>query len=309
MLTRPKPIYLYPGEIPNNSLITLSGASGNGKTFVALDYALTIAQTHKVIYVAAERPYAALMRACTSLDHHKWHDDNLRWIERAPSLTNETDVPALTAVIKDFGAALVVIDTFSRCADGINEDSNSEVKRVMQTLDDLRRDTGATVMVVHHTGWGGGRERGASAIRDYAEVAILVERADDRITISCNKMSNADEFEPRSMKLITVGDQAVVIPAARVVQTIADNLTPTQRSVLEALALPTFDQGARVAELSKLVPEIKAKDMYRVLAKLIDLGFARKDGRFDPYIITTEGSRKVSQSKKPHGDKVSQVSQ
>lgn len=303
VLTRPKPIWLYQTEIPSNSLITLTGPSGSGKTFVAIDYALTIAREHKVIYVAAERPYAALMRGNAWLDHHKATDDNLAWIEQAPTLTDPADVQALTAAIKAFGAAFVVIDTFSRCADGIDEDSNSQVKRVMQTLDNLRRDTGAAVMVVHHTGWAGGRERGASAMRDYAEVAILVEKdADSSIRITCNKMSAADEFEPRKMRIIADGDQALVIPADDVTQTTDDKLTPAQLRVLEALALETFaEDGARAAVLIKTagIPEGSA---YRVFSALKRLNYLRQAKGGDPYFITDLGKKKLSELSRYHHD-------
>jgi hypothetical protein len=303
VLTRPKPTWLYGREIPSNALITLTGASGSGKTFLAIDYALTIAQQSKVVYVAAERPYAALMRGNAWLEHHKAHDDNLVWIEQAPNLTDPADVQALTAAIKAYGAVFVVIDTFSRCADGINEDNNSEVKRIMQVIDNLRRDTGAAVMIVHHTGWGGNRERGASAMRDYAEVALLCEKdGDDTITVSCNKMSAADEFDPRHMRLITIGDQAVAIPSERVLQTAGDKLTKRQLDVLEVLALETFTEtGARATVLIKeaKLPEGSA---YRVLSALLKLGYVRQAKGGDPYFITGKGESKLSELSRYHHD-------
>jgi uncharacterized protein YjhX (UPF0386 family)/archaellum biogenesis ATPase FlaH len=311
VLTRPKPTWLYPGEIPSSALVTVTGASGNGKTFVTIDYAMRIAQQHRVIYVAAERPYAALMRGVAWLDHYQAtdktiHDDNLAWIETPLDITDPATVRAISDQAQEFGAECIIFDTFSRCAETIEENSPSEMKRVMGAFDAIKTATGAAVVVVHHTGWSGGRERGGSPIRDYAEVAILVEMEDRTIKISCNKMSSADEFKPRTMTIIPVGEQpadeafgpACVIPATTIIQTKLDKLSKGQAAVLEVLALEIYaETGARASEI---IRDAKIPDgsSSRVFSQLKKLGYLRQSAGGQPYFITSEGRQKLAEQSK-----------
>jgi len=66
----------------------------------------------------------------------------------------------------------------------------------------LREEFGAAVLIVHHTGWDGARERGHSAQRGAADTVMLLERAhkDDSLTrdpvrLRCLKQKDAAEFE------------------------------------------------------------------------------------------------------------------
>src|SRR5690606_34204455 len=61
--------------------------------------------------------------------------------------------------------ALIVVDTVARAMNGANENSAEDMGRFVASIDTLRRQWGATVLTVHHTGHdpgAQGRGRGSS---------------------------------------------------------------------------------------------------------------------------------------------------
>lgn len=75
--------------------------------------------------------------------------------------------------MRDIG--LVVVDTFSRFALLEDENDNAEVNRETTPLLNLCRDTGASVLLIHHTGKGEGQ--GGRAIRGASSLFASVDQA------------------------------------------------------------------------------------------------------------------------------------
>jgi hypothetical protein len=294
VLNRLKPTWLYSDEIPSRALITLTGPSGNGKTFVAIDYAFTIARDHNVLYVAAERPNPALLRGLAWMEYYGENDDRLVWYEKPISLMDSRQVEGFINAIKPMGLELIVFDTLARCIEGADVLSNKDMQIAMGAVDRIKEQTGATVMPVHHTGWEGTREKGASAIRDYAEGAILVKKDGETITISCNKMSNSDEFEPRQVQIIPVGEQAVVIPAEQSKQSKNDGLSEQETRLLETLASQGFAEAGAGAKSLYTAANIPQGSFYRIAPDLITRGYIQQATKGAPYIITTEGLKAIT---------------
>ena len=71
---------------------------------------------------------------------------------------------------------LIVLDTLARCFLGGDENSSRDMGRFVEACDLIRKETGATVLVIHHTGKDGDIERGSSALRGGADAMLRIVR-------------------------------------------------------------------------------------------------------------------------------------
>lgn len=92
-------------------------------------------------------------------------------------------------IIRRAGAEVVVIDpliSFHDC----DENDNVSMRAALDRFNDLANLTGASLVIVHHTGKDAGKGgRGASAIRDWYDNALIIEQAhsgEDRFVIRVN---------------------------------------------------------------------------------------------------------------------------
>ena len=131
-------------------------------------------------------------------------------------------------------------DTLSRCSLGADKNNQKDMGFILESLDKVRCETGATVLAVHHTNAAGGRERGSTVIRGGMSVMLEVSKEDDLIAVSCAKVKDPGEFNTLFLKpvLIDIGeDQSipVLIPAEKRLQTPADRLSTLQLDILRAV--------------------------------------------------------------------------
>lgn len=190
--------WLIKGILGQGELSVLFAPSGGGKSFVALDMAARIATDltwfgHKVeptcvLYVAGE--------GATGFKHRMtaWRQDAN--IEEAafhlmPSALdlfseNSTGCSKIQAAIakirlqKQMGVGLIVLDTLSRMMPGGVDSDPRDMKMFLNQIEKLRLQTGAHVMLVHHTGKEKDRGmRGSSMLRDYADTVFEVQPPTD----------------------------------------------------------------------------------------------------------------------------------
>src|SRR5215475_4954730 len=204
-------------------------------------------------------------------------------------------------VIKPEKPALIVFDTLSRCSLGADENSQKDMNFILDALDRVRRETGATVVAVHHTNATGFRERGSTVIRGGMDVMLEISKDDELVVVSCSKMKDAADFEPIYLKpvLVDIGEQTpvpVLIPAEKRIQTQADKLTPLQLEILKAIGMEMFaESGIRSSQLDEILsPTTKRASKYHSLNTLIRLGYVKPHTKGDPYHITDEGRQKLS---------------
>ena len=69
-----------------------------------------------------------------------------------PNLTATEQVVWLIVTAREFDAGLIVIDTLAKSMPGVEENSAKEMGQIVSTLYEIVRETGATVLLVHHTG-------------------------------------------------------------------------------------------------------------------------------------------------------------
>lgn len=176
----PAPVYLYGEEIVEGRLHFLYGPSGIGKSFIVLDMALQIAQNHPVLYVASEgfSGYADRVKAWTNY-HHKG-EGQLCLTNTPIPLVEDDKVTDFIVSIKAWGRypKLIVIDTLSWCIAGYDENSAKDMSAALANCRRIQTELNTAVLLVHHSGKNGGSERGSSALRGAADIALKVDDAD-----------------------------------------------------------------------------------------------------------------------------------
>jgi hypothetical protein len=87
--------------------------------------------------------------------------------------------------------------------------------RLIGVLDQIRSEFGSAVLAIAHTGHENtDRERGSSALRGAADVSIRARRTQPyEVKLECAKMRDAEEFEPRVVRLLPVAGSLVAAEA------------------------------------------------------------------------------------------------
>jgi len=285
--------YLADGELVAGGLNVLFGASGAGKSFVALDYALRIAQTDVVIFGAAEGGSGIQNRVKAWCKHHGKQPGNIRFAIEAVNLLDNLAVDMFIASITALKPKLVVIDTLARSMVGGDENSARDMGKAIDNCNRIQRETGAAVLLVHHTGKSGSNERGSSALRGAADMMIELTSDGDVIKLSCSKSKDTAGFETRYLRMVKVntdtGESVVLLPSNKVVRDDAA-LTPNQQSIIEWLATKVFDEGARSNDLQKATG-LSGSSFYNALNSLSRRDLIEKEGKYDPWFLTSDGKK------------------
>lgn len=207
---------LIKGLLDQGALSVLYGESNVGKTFVAFDIAFHVAaglpwaglRTSKfaVVYVAAEGGGGARRRALALRKHYGEETANTAHLHFHMSgvdlRSRGADLDPLIAAVKSIEEpGLMVIDTLSRALAGGDENSSVDMGDLVKNIDRLRHETGAHVMVVHHSGKKEERgARGHSLLRAAIDTEIKV--ADGQIEVT--KQRDMDGSFRRAFSLIPV---------------------------------------------------------------------------------------------------------
>ena len=228
LLRLPPPTWLIETILPAGGLVGLYGPPGAFKSFVALDLAMSVATGRAwhgqavikghAIYVAAEGGTGMGKRAQAWLLHHDIPASavDMSWLIESVTVNPDSDQMdrLLTRVNDEMHTepSLIVIDTLARCFEG-DENTQEDMGRFVAGVDRLRREFGATVLVVHHTRLAADRERGNTAFRGAADTMISIARHDDDVTITNNKQKDAQEFLERSLtvKPMLLADSIVLV--------------------------------------------------------------------------------------------------
>lgn len=232
----PDPEWIVNRFLQADSFAVLFGAPGSTKSFWALDISLCIAtglpfhgsdvKKGQVLYAAGEGLRGLKWRIESWLLAHPEANEedvlsNLRIIPDVPHLLDESHKAKLlnTAEImseREEPLVLVVVDTWARAIVGGDENSQKDTGLAVNTCDCIRRNTGATVLVVHHTGTEGTRERGSTALRGAADTSIMVEHNEmGRNTIVTVKKMKDGEAGHKSTYSLKQYGHSVVLAAAQ----------------------------------------------------------------------------------------------
>lgn len=208
----PEPSWLINGVLPDKSFAVLYGEPGSGKSFLALDWALSVAHARPwlgrsvsdgdVVLVAAEDAsdlkYRRRAWHVTHMRKEKDYEERVAYMPEAWDMVNGWPTFIKDLKIIGWKPRLVIVDTLARCFDG-DENSAQELGAFIKGCDAVRKSfPRATVLVVHHTGKDADRGgRGSSALRGACDTEMLLTSGvKGNKRLACQKMKAAEPFKP-----------------------------------------------------------------------------------------------------------------
>lgn len=258
--------WLIKNVLPDAGLIVLYGASGSGKTFVAIDLAYAIAmgvswrgnrtKKGRVLIIAAEGGKGMSKRLKAYLKHHKIDpaDVDIGLLVVPPNFLLSEDVTELAAAVAASGGAdVIVVDTFAQVTPGANENSSEDVGLALSNARALEMATGATIMAVAHSGKDVSKGiRGWSGMFAAADAVLeVVKHENGTRELHTTKMKDGDDGLKWGfrLELVTVGVDAdgdpitscvaveadVPVPVVQETGPKAQRFGPHERHVLEII--------------------------------------------------------------------------
>lgn len=217
--------------LPLGELSIVYGAPEKGKTFAVLHTIASIAQ--------GSEPFGRAVlqgSACYITDEglpglkqrlQAWQQvygelpaDAIGFYTEPLNLMLPEEADALGAAIMATypSVKIIAIDPLVAYMAGGDEDKAQDMNLFIAGLRRIIRKTGAHVMVVHHTGKTGKRERGSSVLKGAANTMIFVDAPDDlsKITLTCKKQKDGEKFAPIvvTMRRVEVEDDVTSLVVA-----------------------------------------------------------------------------------------------
>jgi hypothetical protein len=284
----PDPEPLIDNVLDQGTVALLYGKWGTCKSFIALDWAASVAtgrdwqsrqtRRRRVLYVAAEGAFG--LKGRTEAWEQGWHttidDGNLQILPRAVNLTNHHDVRELAALIDWNGYGFVVFDTLARCMVGADENSAKDCGEVVDALHRLRERTPngrGVVTGVHHTGKDGKTFRGSSVFEAGADTVYSVTKDGAVIILDREKRKDGPQLDIHRLKLDPIeGTGSATISVSRGVE-------PNDRGeiLLSHFKSHFAGRGAFATQLLES-SEMPKSTFYRALSDLLECGDLINEG-------------------------------
>lgn len=213
--------WLVKGIAPSESFIGLYGLPGSTKSFVALDLALSIATgrdwlgSHttaqgRVVYVNGEGQ-RGIRKRVRGWVQENGSTDQFHLIAQAVAMPDPAQCDELIAVLSELPTtpALIVLDTLARTFGGGDENAQKDMNAYVAAIDRLKEETGASVLVVHHSGKDDSRgARGSSAFTGAVDTLIHCTREGDKVRLAnrapFGKQKDAEEFADIALRKVVV---------------------------------------------------------------------------------------------------------
>lgn len=202
-LAVPKTEWIVEGLLPRGSVTLIAGEPGSYKSWLSLSLLRSVATGQKfldracvstsVLYLDRENPHAVVRERLAILGVESL--DNARiwggWLADMPPAIGDYRLLQIARERRP----LLIIDSLIRFHRE-EENSATEMARVMQDLRALANE-GATVVVLHHRAKSeASRYRGSSDIADGVDTAFALSRDHEAslVTLTCFKSRYAEEF-------------------------------------------------------------------------------------------------------------------
>jgi hypothetical protein len=310
MADLPPPEWLIGGLVPQDGLAVLYGEPAAGKSFLALDWGLSVAtgapwlghevRQGEVVYIYAEGARGLTRRADAWLQEHGKAEAPSFWAVPVavpipdPSERSEF-VNAVRAISKR--PRLIIIDTLARNFGEGNESLAQDMNGFVNGCDDLRaKFPDATVLAVHHPGKDQKKgARGSLALLGATEAMFSLARSGDGLTLKNEKQKDGEEAKPISLELARVnlpdGNTSCVVRSTKGGEIRVGSSEPrkdprivkTDAHSLQILA-GFASSGATLSQWERAVD--RAKDtFYKSRDRLVEAGKVRHDAENARYVV------------------------
>ncbi len=242
----------------------LAAESGVGKTMLLLEWALDLAAGNpilgrfsvsgpqRVLFIQQENPLYQMQARLAAMRPAKALPDDLPVFFHRPTemlcLTKRQDWEAIRRAVEKHRATVLVLDPLI-CFHTAAENDNSAMRRVLDRVTVLCRQTHCSAIISHHFGKPregvgdvGHRSRGASAIRDWSDTLLtLTPKKVDPLPILRMDFPKVRNGKPIRSFLIersecfthTVQDEAVLCDGSRAAEILRDELGGVANSMGE----------------------------------------------------------------------------
>jgi hypothetical protein len=214
--------YLIKGYLPTKALGMVYGQSGAFKSFHVLSWACSIALGQEwnnckvsqspVLYIAGEGGLGVPRRIKAWCNRYNSGNpiDNFYRLDHPVFFGEPQQIEQLIRTLKftqqktGIGFGLIVIDTLARCFNG-DENRSDDMNRFVAACDRIKTETGATVLVVHHSGKDTGKgARGSSVMRAACDFEYSITRANNdnpALILQCSKAKDESEAKTEMFEL------------------------------------------------------------------------------------------------------------
>ena len=304
-------------HLPHNSLSCIYGRYGTGKSFYAVDLALSAAVGRPflgqfklaqmpVAYIAAEGHIGIAKRI------HAWLDffdrdppDNLVVLPERHNLLNARSLTELTEIVcGSLGQPpkLLICDTLARMFCGGDENSTKDMNQFVENITQLGgMCEGASVVVLHHIGKDESRgARGSVALAGACDtmIEISADKTGNKInsvSVRCEKQKDGPEFSAYGLSCQRVDlpfddNGSLVLVPTDAWEFKAQALNDKQRAALHKLYQArgmdeyTWNQGMEATGLPK-------SSFWRYVEKFKEAGFVRETS--DGVLVNQEDAAPV----------------
>mgnify|MGYP001617494212 CR=1 FL=1 len=293
----PPPQWLLLDLLTVGSFAVLYGPPCVGKSFLALDFALSIATGQSglmepsnsglVVYIVAEG-HGGLRSRVEAWEVTYCEATNIRFLPEAVNFLLDLDSKRLLLALRalENSPRMVVVDTMARCMLGGDENSSEAVGRLIAKLDDIRKEFNSTILLVHHgTKNDDNVERGSSALRGAADTMLCLNGATHNLVLTCEKQKDAAEFKPMFLRLevvqLTNGETScVLLPTGKPAM---DKGAQARTDIIDIVAgFPTPPTHAQIKERYMDTEGHTKSTFDRALKELLERGSVIKgaDGKY-----------------------------
>lgn len=245
------PTALIADTVLRKTLTFVAGPPASGKSFHLFAWAASVATgtpwrgrevaEGRVLYVVGEGVWGVgdRLAAWEAYNGVKIPDDHIDFADAAIQLADPEALEALLAVVRERDYDLIIVDTLSRSAVGVDENNQGAMSSLIASLDHvLKSMTNGALVVAHHSSKAGSGLRGSSVLEGAADSVYATSKVRDdetsktsyRVARSKNKYGPESDF--LAFEWHDEGNSGLLVEPGR-------NVRPEPRQPLIA-SLPTW---------------------------------------------------------------------